>query len=176
MLAVRDGDLDKLGLLFEKYHKKLYHLFLWQTRDTQASEDMVQDVFMKILKYRHTYRGDGKFTTWMFSVAHSVKADFYRKNRKSIRSLDEAQHLSDNEPSPEQVAEKKDEASLIQTALSKLPDDKRELLLMSRFQNMKYAEIAEITGCAIGTIKSRIHWTLKELTLIYQELTEENPS
>ena len=74
------------------------------------------------------------------------------------------------------MVEKKDEASLIQTALSKLPDDKRELLLMSRFQNMKYAEIAEITGCAIGTIKSRIHWTLKELTLIYQELTEENPS
>ena len=73
MLAVRDGDLDKMGVLFEKYNKHLYNFFLKQTRDEQTSEDMVQEAFMKMLKYRHTYRGEGKFTTWMFSIASPLR-------------------------------------------------------------------------------------------------------
>ena len=171
MLAVREGDLDKLGLLFEQYHKHLYNFFLRQTRNPQESEDLVQDVFFRMLNYRHTYRAEGKFTTWMFSIAHNAKIDFYRKKKRRGDEVEEIETLVDGNRNPEEALEKESEASIIKKALSKLSDDKREVLLLSRFQDMRYEEIAKIMGCKIGTIKARVHRALKDLAQYYFELT-----
>lgn len=171
MLAVREGDLDKLGLLFEQYHKHLYNFFLRQTRNPQESEDLVQDVFFRMLKYRHTYRAEGKFTTWMFSIAHHAKIDFYRKKKRRGDKVEEIESLVDEDRNPEEALEQESEASIIKKALAKLSDDKREVLLLSRFQDMRYEEIAKIMGCKVGTIKARVHRALKDLAQNYFELT-----
>ena len=171
MLAVRGGDLDKLGLLFEQYHKHLYNFFLRQTRNPQESEDLVQDVFFRMLKYRHTYRAEGKFTTWMFSIAHNAKIDFYRKKKRRGDKVEEIETLVDVDRNPEEALEQESEASIIKKALAKLSDDKREVLLLSRFQDMRYEEIAKIMGCKVGTIKARVHRALKDLAQNYFELT-----
>jgi RNA polymerase sigma-70 factor (ECF subfamily) len=176
MLAVRDGDLDKMGVLFEKYNKQLYNFFLKQTRDAQASEDMVQEAFMKMLKYRHTYRGDGKFTTWMFSIAHNAMIDLFRKNKRrgetmSEEDLPEGTELASGAANPEELSVQADQHEALYKALDLLAPDKREALLLSRFENMKYKEIARIMGCKTGTVKARIHFALKDLTAIFSELT-----
>lgn len=176
MMAVREGDLDALGLLFERYHKALYNHFLMQTSHPQLSEDLVQEVFFRILKYRHTYRGDSKFSTWLYSIAHNVRMDYYRKRKLKMVTLDNVNPISAPDPEPDAQFEQNDEARLIHQALRRLPDDKREVLLLSRFENMKYEEIAETVGCAVGTIKARVHHALKELSSIYQELTGESVS
>ena len=88
MCAVRDGDVDKLGELFEKHHKHLYNFFFRQTGKGQESEDLTQDVFFRMLKYRHTYREDGDFKVWMFKIAYNARNDYYKKLRP-VSDIDE---------------------------------------------------------------------------------------
>ncbi len=171
MLAVREGDLDKLGLLFEQHHNHLFNFFLRQTRNRQESEDLVQDVFFRILKYRHTYRAEGKFTTWMFSIAHNAKIDYYRKQKHRGDEVEPMDQIMDDGRNPEETLEQENEVSFIQKALAKLSDDKREVLLLSRFQDMRYEDIAKVMGCKVGTIKARVHRALKDLAQGYYELT-----
>lgn len=176
MLAVRDGDLDKLGILFGKYQKQLYNFFLKQTRDPQTSEDMVQDAFMKMLKYRHTYRGEGRFATWMFSIAHNALIDLFRKNKRRAESVYEADlpdglEPASESPNPEELTIRSHQHEILHRALDMLTPDKREALILSRFHDMKYEEIGRIMGCKTGTIKARIHFALKDLTAIFGELT-----
>ena len=80
MLAVRAGEIRRLGDLFERYHKPLYGFFVRLTNQTSASEDLVQIVFYRILKYRHTYRDEGKFSAWIYHLAQMVAADHFRKH------------------------------------------------------------------------------------------------
>ncbi|UCH83815.1 MAG: RNA polymerase sigma factor [Candidatus Latescibacterota bacterium] len=162
MSAVRDGDLDKLGYLFEKYHKQLYNYFLRQLGDPQSSEDIVQEVFLKMLKYRHTYRGEGRFTTWMYSIAHNARIDHFKKTSRYV-ATDEIDRLLSTAPSPEEAFEKSSRHEALYKALSRLSDDKREVLVLSRFQNLKYEEISRILGCPVGTIKARVFHALNDL-------------
>jgi RNA polymerase sigma-70 factor (ECF subfamily) len=170
MAAVRDGDVDKLGMLFDKHQRHLYNFFLKQTGNRSLSEDLVQDVFLRILKYRHTYRAEGKFMTWMFSIAHNVKNDHYRRKtlpRKQIEDDD----VAAPEPDPLKELEEKECSERLLEALSSLPEKKREVLLLSRYEDLKYEEIARIQGCRVGTVKARVHWALKELTELYEKST-----
>lgn len=175
MLSVRTGDIDKLGPLFERYHKQLYIFFLRQTGDSQTSEDLVQDVFYRILKYRDTYRGTSKFMTWMFSIAHNSKNDHYRKKKQSVEPIDDGKEFMTGEADPEQQSIQKNNIELLKTALADLQDEKREALILSRFHNMKYDEIAEVMGCKVGTIKARIHWAIKDISMMFKKaMVNEN--
>ena len=176
MMAVRDGDLDQLGPLFEKHHRHLYHFFLKQTGSSQTSEDLVQDVFYRMLRYRHTYRADGKFTTWMFSIAHNAKIDHYRKSKHKKHEMEIQETHASRDPNPEEASVRRDEQAVLMEALAALPDEKREVLLLSRFQDMQYEEIAEIMGCKVGTIKARVHWALKDLSHEYHKRVGSDPS
>ena len=82
MLQVKEGQLEKLGLLFERYNKSLYGFFYRLTLDREVSEDLVQNVFLRMMKYKHTYKGDGQFKTWMYHMARNLFSDHYRKNKK----------------------------------------------------------------------------------------------
>src|SRR5687767_15879776 len=79
MTAVRSGDLAKLGILFERYHLPLFDFLARVTGDRTAAEDLVQDVFVRILKYRATYRDGGSFETWLFRIARNARADHFRR-------------------------------------------------------------------------------------------------
>lgn len=162
MLAVRDGDLDKLGYLFERYHKQLYNYFLRQLDDPQASEDIVQEVFLKMLRYRHTYRGEGRFKTWMYSIAHNAKIDHSKKTGRFI-TTDALDALASSNPNPAEAFERSNRHDILYEALSRLSDDKREVLILSRFQNLKYEEIARILDCPVGTIKARVFHAINDL-------------
>src|SRR5947207_15561366 len=86
MLAVRNGDVAKLGTLFERYHVALFDFLCRTTGDRTAAEDLVQDVFVRILKYRHTYPDDSCFETWLFRIARNARADFFRR-RTPVRTV-----------------------------------------------------------------------------------------
>ena len=173
MVAVRDGDLDKLAVIFERYNRRLYGFFMKQTGDAHTSEDLVQDVFHRILRYRHTYREGGRFMTWIFTIARSALLTHQRKHRHAKSEVPVTEFLIARVPSPGADIEKREEAELIRRALHRLPDDKREALVLSRFENMSYEEIAEVAGCAVGTIKARVHRAIKDLSRNYRELQNE---
>ena len=170
MLAVRDGDIEKLGVLFERHHKKLYNFFLLDTKNRQMSEDLVQDVFFRMLKYRHTYRDKGTFMTWVYTIARNARIDYFREHSAQPDQLVEADDLISSGPNPEEEYEHECDMSLLRKALSRLPEEKREIILMSRFDNMRYEEIAQVLDCTAGTVKVRVYRAMRELTRVYFKL------
>jgi RNA polymerase sigma-70 factor (ECF subfamily) len=139
------------------------------TGDRPASEDLVQEVFFRILRYRHTFKEGTSFVTWMYRIARNAQADRFRKNGREI-GLELQQEHRAPQPSAAESLESEQEAALVRRALSKLPEDRRELLVLSRFQNLRYEEIGELLGCQAGAVKVRIFRALGELRQIYFEL------
>ncbi len=176
MEKVRDGQVEKLAILFERHHVKIFNFFLRLTGSHNLSEDLVQDVFIRMLKYRSSYEGRGRFTVWMYRVARNVHVDYLRKNKETYNLEDQFEEPESEEGSPVHTLEQKKDKELIQEALSLLPVKKREALILSRFQDMKYKEIAELFGCKEGTIKASIHRAVKQLGEIYLELQGGVPS
>lgn len=173
MLAVRDGDVSSLGTLFERHHRTLFDFFVRLTRNRVVAEDLVQDVFFRILKYRRTYRNTSLFTTWMFHIARNARLDHVKKHRLEVQEPEVPMEIPGKEPLPTQELEKRQHDELLQRALGALPDEKRELLIMARYQEIKYEQIAEIFDCEVGTIKVRVHRALNELRDVYFKLSSE---
>jgi RNA polymerase sigma factor (sigma-70 family) len=172
MNRVRDGDIRQLAQLFERHHRKLYGFFVRLTGDRHASEDMVQEVFFRMLKYRHTFRGEGEFSAWMYHLGRNVNMDHHRKNLRGRPAAD-AGALEAEEPQVQEQLEREQDRHLVQQALARLPVDKREVLILSRYQDLRYEAIAEILGCSIEAVKVRVHRAINELRTIYFEISGE---
>lgn len=171
MESVREGQVEKLAVLFERHHVPLYNFYLRLTGSKSISEDLVQDVFFRILNYRYTFKGESKFTTWMYQIARNAHIDFLRKKKEELPLEDQWNESPSDELSPEIKMEKTEDINLMREALAKLPLKKREVLILSRYQNLKYKEIAELLGCQIGTVKAHVHRAVKDLGKIYFELS-----
>lgn len=170
MFKVRDGEVGKLGVLFERYHEKLYGFFIRYTGKRDVSEDLVQDVFFRVLKYRHTFRGEAPFTVWMYQLARNASADYFRKWKNESPMTEHTQERESDEPLPSEQMLEQEEHRLLRLAMSKLSEEKREVLVMSRFQELKYEEIGKILDCPVGTVKARVHYALKDLRDEYIKL------
>ena len=170
MAKVRDGDPEKLGLLYERYKRPLLGFFVGMVRDKELSEDLVQNTFMRILKYKHLFRGDGDFRTWMFHIARNVKNDHFRKNKITHEKVEKWEDKIKDEGNLMQEWQADDEQRMLAIAMDKLPEDKREILLLSKYQEKKYKEIGEILGCTEGTVKVKVFRALQDLKAIYQQV------
>ena len=179
MLAVRAGELRRLGDLFERYHGPLYGFFVRLTSDRDASEDLVQMVFYRILKYRHTYRDEGKFSAWIYHLARKVAADHFNSRRgrtaRSLAGADEPawENLPDPTPGPDARATTADDVALLNRALAALPSDQRELLVLARFQHLSHEEIAHLFDTTVGAVKVRVHRAFAALRDRYFRLRRE---
>lgn len=169
MLEVKDGDLDKLGLLFERYHRILFGFFYNKNRDLSLSEDLVQNVFVRILKYKHRYRGDGEFKSWIFHIARNVNVDHHRKKRiKNTEKIEDWQdQIEDKSLNIGQQMMQQEEQDKLRQAIQKLEPDKREIIMMSKFQGLKYKEIGQLLGCSEGAVKVKVFRALKALKAVY---------
>lgn len=175
MLAVRDGELDALGELFERHHGPLYGFLVKLTGDRVAAEDITQIVFQRMLKYRHTYRDDGSLTAWMYHLARRCAADHFRKAHAAPHATDPADLYdhADDAPHAALRATTDDDHALLHTALAHLDRDDREVLLLARFQELSFAEIAGILECSVGAAKVRAHRALRTLRDVYFRLQKE---
>jgi len=166
MLQVRDGAGEMLGVLFDRYQTPLFNFYSKLTGDRMLSEDLVQEVFLRILKYRQSYRPGTPFRAWVYQIARNARIDHFRKFPKQIAL----------EPEmippviPADSAQERQEVELLQRALQQLPEEKREILLLCRFQELKYEEIASLLGCELNTAKTRIHRALQELRKVFHQL------
>jgi len=166
MLQVRNGEVEMLGVLFDRYQTPLYNFYTKMTQDRAVSEDLVQDVFLRILRYRQTYRPGTAFRTWMYQIARNARLDHVRKAKPEAPLTAEPFSLAPSADS----AQQKQEAQMLQRSLMELPEDKREILILSRFQELKYDEIARLMNCEVGAVKVRVHRALQQLREIYQQL------
>jgi RNA polymerase sigma-70 factor (ECF subfamily) len=173
MIQVQGGRVAMLAILFERHHVRLYNFFLRLSGDRSLSEDLVQEVFLRILKYRASFRGDSKFTTWMYQIGRNAHIDQLRARRPEMPIDEVWEQKPCPGPRPEQKAESEQEADLLARALEKLPLRKREVLLLSRFQGLKYEEIAGLLSCSVQSVKVLVHRSLKDLRRHYLDLQGE---
>jgi RNA polymerase sigma-70 factor (ECF subfamily) len=167
MLRVKDGQLSDLSELFERYHLPLYNFFLKLTLDKTSSEDLTQNLFYRVIRYRHTFNtGSGSFKSWVYQMARNLHAD-HCKQKQRITSV-----VQNTEELPERAAEensgfKEHDYEKLKGALAGLGPVDRELIVMSRYEGLKYAEIAKMKNMSVGTIKVQVHRALKELKVLY---------
>ena len=169
MSQVRDGDLEKLGILFERHHLRLFNFFLRMTGDRAASEDLVQEVFVRMLKYRKSFRERGEFTAWMFTLARNVSADYFgRRPKAPMADEAELEAKPSGEPLALEQLELAESLEQLRGALLKLPEEKRELLLLTRSGGLTYEQIAAVLGCSAGAVKVRVHRALRHLQQVFR--------
>jgi RNA polymerase sigma factor (sigma-70 family) len=172
MSAVREGDLAQLGPLFDRYHVPLFDFLSRMTGNRHVAEDLVQEVFLRVLKYRATYREGARFGTWIFSIARNVRADYFSRRDAAVPLSDEVLEAPDDSPGPEDETEMESESGRLRAALMKLREDRRELLILARYQCLKHEAIAELLGIDTSTVKVRVHRALNELREIFLQMTE----
>ena len=171
MRAVRSGDCGQLGRLFERYHTPLFDFLSRTTGDRAASEDLVQDVFVRILKYRHTYRDDSCFETWMFRIARNARADYFRRRHSALTvALDAEAEPTSTGVDPAEALDRSTNEERLKRALMRLPDDKRDLLVLARYRGMKYEQIGSLLEIDVGTVKVRVHRAMKQLRGLFDQL------
>lgn len=170
MSQVKKGDLDALAPLFEKYHIKLYNFFLRLTGNKSNSQDLTQSVFRRILTYRKSYNENYKFRSWMYQIARNEHLSHYSQNRINISDYIDSEQLKYESQSALEEMESEYRKKILYEAISKLTAEQREIIELSRFQGLKYREIAEITGSSESAVKVRSHRALNKLKKLYFEL------
>lgn len=171
MLRYVHGDGTAFEILFRRHKARVYG-FIYRFTGGGHADDLYQEVFLRIIRSRHTYRPRAKFTTWLYAVARSVCIDAMRKEnrRKDTTSLDELTETGQSPvPLPVSQGTQRDEAfdnetnALMHRLIQGLPEEQREVLLMREKLNLTFREIASITGCTVGTVKSRMRYALETL-------------
>lgn len=172
MLKVKNGDPDKLGLLFERYHRILFVFFYRMNFDQQLSEDLVQTVFMRILKYKHAFKGSGEFKTWMFHIARNVNNDHFKKEKK-LGYKEVADSYRNKLTDHEDIKTREDinhNIDLLKKALTYLDKEKREVITLSKLEGMKYKEIGELLDCTEGAVKVKVFRALNDLKSVFEKI------
>jgi RNA polymerase sigma-70 factor, ECF subfamily len=172
MLKVKNGDIDKMGLLYERYHRQLYRFLFNMTRQKEISEDMVQNIFLRMLKYPDGFMGFGEFKMWMYHIARNTVYDHFRKVKRTPdhSELMGFEEKIEGEQYSDTLIEKEEELKTLETAMGKLSDENRELLILCRFQELRYNEIAKILNTTEGAIKVRVHRALNQLRSTYMKI------
>jgi RNA polymerase sigma-70 factor (ECF subfamily) len=173
MRDVRGGRTGALATLFERHHARLYRFCLRMTGNRATAEDLVQDVFMRMLKYAGSFKDEMTFVPWMFRIARNSCADHLRRSSvdRASQPFDHERHEEHDAPAADGADA--DRAELIRRALLKLPVERREVLVLSRYEFKTYEEIARALGCSVGAVKVRAHRAIKQLREAYLELSRE---
>ena len=172
MFRVKEGDLERLGLLYERYKKILFAFFYRMNFDESLSRDLVQNVFVRILNYRKTFRGDGEFKIWMFHIARNVNHEHFRKNKRYQNSDSLEQQHEWLTQYPEELSRETldHDLGLLRMAIKRLSAEKQEVITLSKIDGMKYREIGDLLDCTENTVKIKVFRALKDLKSEFEKL------
>lgn len=173
MRQVQAGCIDKLSILFERYHVPLFHYFLRTGNSRAASEDLVQETFTRVLAYRHSFNGSATFKSWLYGIASNARVDYYRKAKQDRVhiNIDDTQLASSGDTAS--GYERQQQHERFDAALQSLDTQQREMIVLSRFVHLNYEEIAAMQQCNLNTLKSRMRKAISLLHLAYNRLAGE---
>jgi RNA polymerase sigma-70 factor, ECF subfamily len=165
MRIVQGGDYSPASEIYDRYSGRIYNFAFRFLKNAEAAEDATQEVFVKMLRYANQFNGDAKLSTWLFSITANWCRDYLRKaDNKSKESDDVLVQLpASSEYSPDRTLEQRENEQLVRKALATLTPEQREAILLSRYQGLSYAEIAQIAGCSEGAVKTRVFRAMETL-------------
>ncbi|WP_257314149.1 RNA polymerase sigma factor [Geothrix fuzhouensis] len=170
MAQVREGRVERLALVFERHHLHLFNFFLRLTGQRGLSEDLVQDVFLRLLRYRSSYRPGAPFAPWMWQIARNVHRDHLQTLRAHLPLEGLQERIPDDLDGAEIHLMRGQDAARLKWALERLDPTKRELLLLSRNPDLAYKDLAGLMACSVGNVKVQVHRALKELRAVFMDL------
>lgn len=169
---IQKGDINAYEALVTEYEKNVYNLALRMTGNAEDAADMSQEAFIKAYNSLEGFRGDSKFSVWLYRIVSNVCLDFLRRqSRRPAVSLsmededgeDVQLDIPDETQSPEILLERSETRDAVRRALELLPDEQRQILLLREIQGLSYEEIAAALDIETGTVKSRIFRARKKL-------------
>lgn len=175
MLLYQKGDERAFEVLYWRHQRGIFNFishFIGESGN--QAEELLQDVFLKVVKASKRYEPSAKFTTWLYQIARNGCIDHFRK-MKHRKTTSLAQPIDSEEemvlestiagtnPSPEKAARISEVALVLEEAIAALPEDQKEVFLMREDLNLSFAEISELIGCPVNTAKSRMRYALEHL-------------
>ena len=162
MLRVKDGDGASFGVLLEKHRSAVVHFLYRMVQNSAVAEELAQEVFLRVYRSRGTYEPTAKFTTWLFRIATHLALNALRDNRNERLQdrLDDdgsdmpARQVSDSRPSVEQSMVYQAKLAEVRRAIALLPDKQRAAVLMHKYEEMEYSQIAKVLNCSESAVKS----------------------
>jgi len=176
MTAYQAGDVRAFELLVARHEKPVWNFLRRFTRDATAAEDLLQEVFLRVVKSAADWKRTAKFTTWVYAIARNLCVDQSRRAvHRQASSLDgplrtdsdSTETLHDRIPAPQSLADQRlsdrQAGARIDAAIAQLPEEQREVFLMREVMEMSFAEIAAVVGASEPTVKSRMRYALGKL-------------
>lgn len=165
MRIVQAGDFSPASEIYDRYSGRIYNFALRFLKNSEAAEDATQEVFVKMIKHANQFQGDAKLSTWLFSITANWCRDYLRKADNKVKETEDVLVTlpAPAEHSPDRTLEQRENQIRIRRALESLTAEQREAILLSRYQGLSYAEIAQIAGCSEGAVKTRVFRAMETL-------------
>ena len=183
VIRAQNGDMDAFEELVKKYEGKVYSITSRMLAFSEDSKDAAQEAFLKAYRSLKGFRGDAKFSTWLYRITNNVCLDFLRRRDRRELSLDYETSDGDGEtqtldiPSDINVESEVEEGEfrgLVQKAINNLPAQHRTMIVMRDVQELSYTEISTLLGLPEGTVKSRINRARRNLREVFMKFKELN--
>ncbi|HEU4754183.1 MAG TPA: sigma-70 family RNA polymerase sigma factor [Armatimonadota bacterium] len=165
------GDESAFDELVERHRRRIYSLVCRLANPGEA-DDLAQDVFIAAYKALPNFRGDSAFSTWLYRIAVHVCSHHLRKRRLDTTDLDEQQQDFERGHDPERSAISTELQERVRAAIDQLPYKLRLVVVLRDMQGLNYEEIAQVVGCPIGTVRSRLHYATQRLASALQPYVE----
>ena len=159
MKAVAAGDLDQLGCLFDRCHRAVHALCARLVGSTDAADDLTQEVFLRVLRFRRSYRGDAAFRTWLYRITYNVCMTHRRRERATPECQADPDWYAHTSNTPPDNSLHRD----VEAALADLSITDRTVLILNQHEGMTYREIAAVLGTSPGAVRVRAHRALRAL-------------
>jgi len=165
MLRVKDGDGTSFGVLLEKHRASVIHFVYRMVQEQAVAEELAQEVFLRVYRSRSSYEPTAKFKTWLFRIASHLALNWLRdeKYERGQERLDDVsgdmpvRQISDRRPSVEQRLLYEVKLEEIRQAVAALPEKQRAALLLHKYEEMEYTQIAKVLGCSVSAVKSLLY-------------------
>jgi len=162
MLRVKEGDGASFGVLLDKHRSAVVHFLYRMVQNHPVAEELAQEVFLRVYRSRSSYEATAKFTTWLFRIATHLALNALRdgKNERSQERLDDdssdmpVRQISDSQPSVEQFMVYQARLDEVRRAVATLPQKQRAAVLMHKYEEMEYSQIAKVLNCSESAVKS----------------------
>ena len=162
MLRVKEGDGASFGLLLERHRSPVVHFLYRMVQNQAVAEELAQEVFLRVYRSRSSYEPTAKFTTWLFRIATHLALNSLRdgKNERLQERLDRdsaempARQVPDSKPSVEQTMVYQVRLEEVRQAVAALPEKQRAAVLMHKYEEMEYSQIARVLRCSESAVKS----------------------
>lgn len=175
MVEYRQGTIRAFEVLLERHRRPVFNFLYRFVGNPSAAEDLLQEVFLRVVRNADSYRANSKFTTWLYTIARNLAIDQTRRRKhqravsldRPLREGDERtthlDMLADARPGSDQDLADRQFASSLYRALEGLPEEQREVFLLREYHGLPFKEISDVVGVPVNTVKSRMRYALEGL-------------